>query len=118
MHYNDEVNWYLKDLSKSPSHLKLLEASLGRLLKQAATRAEDWRMLCTDNQAIIISEWLSNALETNASWLKSLDDNGRIRKLVKFKTVEQMEREASKLLYKTNGNGFVHSQDQVAAPFF
>jgi len=115
---NDEVNWYLKDLSKSPSHLKLLESSLGRLLKQASTRAEDWRMLCTDNQAVLISEWLSVSLETNASWLKSLDDNGRIRKLAKFKTVEQMEREASKFLYKANVNGFVHSQDQVAAPFF
>lgn len=118
MYDNDEVNWYLKDLSKSPAHLKLLEASLGRLLKQAATRAEDWRMLCTDNQAIIISEWLSNALEANASWLKSIDDNGRIRKLLKFKTVEQMEREANKFLYKTNGNGLVPSQDHMAAPFF
>lgn len=118
MHYNDEVNWYLTDLSKSPAHLKLLESSLGRLLKQAATRAEDWRMLCTDNQAVMISEWLSLALETNASWLKSLDDNGRIRKLLKFKTVEQMEREASKFLYKTTGNGLVPSQDHMAAPFF
>lgn len=118
MYDNDEVNWYLKDLSKSPTHLKLLESSLGRLLKQAAARAEDWRMLCTDNQAMLISEWLSHSLETDASWLKSLDDNGRIRKLAKFKTVEQIEREASKFLCKMNRNRFDHSQDHVATPVF
>jgi hypothetical protein len=102
MHDNDEVNWYLKDLSKSPAHLKLLESSLGRLLKQAAARAEDWRMLCTDNQATLISEWLSHSLEADASWLKNLDDNGRIRKLVKDKSVDNLEKEALKILEKSN----------------
>ena len=100
MYSNDEVNFYLKELSTSPAQHKLLELSLGRLLKQAAASAEDWRMLCTDVQASKISEWLTWSVENNADWLDKLDDYGRVRKLIKFTTVEQIEREASKTLLR------------------
>lgn len=63
MYANDEVNFYLHGLATSPTQHKLLEVSLGRLLKQAAASAEDWRMLCTDVQASKISKWLAYSIE-------------------------------------------------------
>lgn len=100
MYSNDEVNWFLEELSTSPAQLKLLDLSLGRLLKKAAANAEDWRMLCTNDQANLISEWLTQSIQDDAAWLKSLDDFGRPRKLMKFTTVAQIEKEAAKALQK------------------
>ncbi|WP_315921848.1 hypothetical protein [Mesorhizobium sp. SP-1A] len=100
MYSNDEVNWFLEELSTSPAQLRLLDLSLGRLLKKAAADAEDWRMLCTDDQARQISEWLTKSIHDDAAWLKSLDDFGRPRKLMKFTTVAQIEKEAAKTLQK------------------
>jgi len=94
MHMNEEVNWYLEELSTSPAHLKLLDMSLGRLLRQAAANAKDWRMLCTDAQANLISDWLDYSLHEGASWLSNVDEFGKPTKLTKFRTVEQLEKEA------------------------
>lgn len=100
MHLNDEVNWYIKELSKSPQHFKLLDMSLGRILKHATSRAEDWRMICTDAQANTISDWIEQSLHLDASWLNHLDPSGRPIALTRMKTVEQLEKMASKGLMK------------------
>lgn len=96
MYSDKEIVAYLKTLSVSHDHYKLLDCSLGRLLRKAAEQAEDWRMMITDEQSNVINQWLISCLNKNVSWLRHVDKSNRPMKLLKFTTIENLLNVACK----------------------
>nr|WP_250807868.1 PcfJ domain-containing protein [Neorhizobium tomejilense] len=89
---------FLREYTDDGEVLKLLVASLGRVLAKTADRGGEWRGLVSPADVIHITDWLTAARINEMPWLRKLDDRGRPVKLAKFGTVEQIKNEADKAM--------------------
>lgn len=90
----------------------LLEASLGRVMRNDAKRAGRLDRSAYDESKIDhICDWLVASIARGEGWLQRRDANGNIPKLVKFGSFDQIVAEADKAMRKRRNeiaNGIHH----------
>ncbi len=88
---------------------EMLWLSVGRVIRK--TMADDSRLVYAqisvhDRAVRHVADWFKSAVIENAPWLKNVDQRGRIKKLMKFGTLEQIFAEADKVMIrKSRGLG-------------
>lgn len=98
---------------------RLLALSVGRVLANAARRGEEWRGLADPEKLRHAADWLRAALANDDPWLGNLDGKGRPKKLMKFRSVDDIVKEADKAMIKAaqrlSGVRLVEGDEELAA---
>lgn len=111
---SDSVSTLMGNAPDSGVIKKLLMISVGRVwinhlnsltdvtgTNLARTRATTRHMSRTPH----IVDWLRASLTNNAPWLQNVDEHGRPKKLLKFRTIEQISAEADKAMMIASQKG-------------
>lgn len=98
--YHEAVTRSIARLTDDPVIQKLLAYSFGRVILNEVRRRNDARLFVDPSHQDHIRDWLVAAVANDEPWLKSLDDKGRPKKLMKFSTVEGIVAEADKAMRK------------------
>lgn len=82
----------------------LLDICVGRILKKAAKRGNDWTAQYKPESVDHIVEWLTMSCAEDAHWLDNTNPDGKPKKLLKFSTVQDAVREADEFFRKRTAN--------------
>lgn len=100
---NNQIHEYLKPYYVDNLDLgDLFFHSVGRVLFNIGLKGVDWRAEITDLQMSHIADWLYSAWTNDEPWIHNRDGLNRIKKLMKFSTIEQVVKEADKAMFKAN----------------
>jgi hypothetical protein len=104
----EAITEFISDLDEDGEVRRLLDISVGRVLRAAAKRGEEFR---PDNRKTLhVADWLRAAVVRNEAWLANVDELKRPRKLLKFSRFEDIVKEADKAMRAANARGGVSSK--------
>ena len=99
----NQITRELKVLSGDNDQLGgLLSYCIGRLCLKAYKAAEDWENKLNSIDVPHIVDWLKAAIINDDEWLKNVDDKNRPKKLMKFGSFEDVQKEADKAMNRAN----------------
>jgi hypothetical protein len=74
----------------------LVEISIGRIALKECRRDIDWVGKQSGTKINHIADWLASSVTNEAPWLSNVDERGRVKKLMKFGSLDAMHAEADK----------------------
>jgi hypothetical protein len=74
----------------------LVEISIGRIALKESRRDIEWIRKQSGTKINHIADWLASAVVNEAPWLSNVDERGRVKKLMKFGSLDAINAEAEK----------------------
>lgn len=93
---DNEVSQHLATFSKDERILALLEACVGRVLRNLRRARRNWIEAAFEVDVKHVVDWLEIAVMHGEPWLEKVDQHGRPKKLLKFATLSDIVKEANK----------------------
>jgi alpha-L-fucosidase len=98
---------FIAGLDEDADVRRLLDLSVGRVLRAAGKRGEEYRP--DQQKAAHVADWLRASVVRKEAWLANVDDLKRPRKLLKFSRFEDIVKEADKAMRAANARDGVSS---------
>jgi hypothetical protein len=80
----------------------LLSYCVGRLCLKSSKHSADWLSELNSIDVPHVVDWLKAAIINDDAWLKNVDDKNRPKKLMKFGSFEDVQKEADKAMLRAN----------------